>query len=78
MCIALRLDKASKANTGEFECLEWRKASTKVVVVLTQYFQEENHCCNCPLVIYITRIQTRFKALGLNKTTHRCHRTTFT
>jgi hypothetical protein len=38
MCIALRLDKAFKANTGKSECLERRKALTKVVVGLTTIF----------------------------------------
>jgi hypothetical protein len=39
MCIALRLDIASKANTRKSdEYLERRKALTKVVVVLTTIF----------------------------------------
>jgi hypothetical protein len=38
MCIALRLDKASKANTRKSEYPERRKASTKVIVVLTTIF----------------------------------------
>jgi hypothetical protein len=38
MCIDLRLEKASKANTRKSEYLERRKESTKVAVLLTTIF----------------------------------------
>jgi hypothetical protein len=76
MCIALRSDKASKANTKKSEGLAKDKSIDKSSSCssISHNILEKKIIA---AIAFCFRIQTRFKALGLTKTTHCCHRTTF-
>ena len=67
MCIALRPDKASEANTRKSEYLARIKGIEKIFLECNYNFRELLSSLQLSFCYQITRIRTRFKALGLNK-----------